>query len=432
MYQEEYKRKLKSMEEIASQIQSGFVCATGTTLSMPVGLTEAIAKHILKNDLHGVTHHQILGIQPTSILSPELKGRYTFVSWFSGAPARKGVQAGLADVMPNYYRDIPGMWREFFRPDVFYATVSPMDKHGWFSFGCTGAEVMAQYENARYIFLEVNPNMPRTFGSQHIHISKVDALCENNVPMAELPPVEIDEVSQTIGNLITEEIPDGGVIQLGVGAVPNAVGNALMSKKNLGIHTELFTDSMVDLVESGAVTNYSKQIHKGKSVCVFAMGSKKLYDFVDDNPGVEFHSVDYINDPAVICQNDRAISINSALEVDFYGQVCAESIGSKHFSGTGGQVDYVRGSTQSKGGKSFIAFPSTAKNDSISKIKPALTPGAIVSTSKNDVDRVVTEYGIAMLRGKTLSQRTKELIRIAHPKFRDELLFEAKKMNIII
>lgn len=432
MYQDAYQKKLKSMEEIASYIESGFVCCTGTTLSMPTGLTEAIAKHILKNDLHGVVHHQILGIQPSSILTPELKGRYTFVSWFSGAPSRKAIQAGLADVMPNYYRDIPGIWREFYRPDVFYCTVSPMDRHGWFSFGCTAAEVMAQYENAKYIFLEVNPNMPRTFGSQHIHISKVTALCENNVQLAELPSVESDAVSETIGNLIAEEIPNGSVIQLGVGAVPNAVGKLLLSKRDLGIHTELFTESMVDLIESGAVTNYSKQINKGKSIATFAMGTRKLYDFLDDNPGVEFHPVDYTNDPQVIAQNDRAMSINSALEVDFYGQVCAESIGPKHFSGTGGQVDYVRGSVMSKGGKSFIAFPSTTKNDTISKIKPMLTEGAVVSTSKNDVDMIVTEYGIAKLRGKSLSHRVKELIQVAHPKFRDELLFEAKKMNILI
>ena len=221
-------------------------------------------------------------------------------------------------------------------------------------------------------------------------------------------------------------------LALGIGGIPDAVGSALMEKRHLGIHTELFTDSMVKLLQCGAADNSRKPIHTGKTVAAFALGAKSMYDFLDRNPDVEIRPVDYVNDPAVIAQHDNFVSVNSALEVDFFGQVCAESIGTRHYSGTGGQVDYVRGAVMSKGGQSFIAFPSTSKNDPISRIRPILTPGAIVTTSKNDVDVIVTEYGVAKLRGKTLKQRTQALIAIAHPKFRDELLFEARRRNLLL
>ncbi|MEG2422003.1 MAG: acetyl-CoA hydrolase/transferase C-terminal domain-containing protein, partial [Oscillospiraceae bacterium] len=240
-----------------------------------------------------------------------------------------------------------------------------------------------------------------------------------------------DEVSSKIGSIIAERICDGATIQLGIGSIPNAVGLALLEKHHLGIHTEMFTDSMVQLMKSGAVDNSKKPIHRGRSVTTFAMGNAEMYEYLHDNPAIEMLPVDHVNDPAVISQHPNFVSINAALEVDFYGQVCAESLGSRHISGTGGQVDYVRGATQSQGGMSFIAFPSTAKNGTVSKIAPTLTPGAIVTTGKNDVDHVVTEYGIAKLRGQPLSQRVKNLIAIAHPDFRDELTFAAKKQFIL-
>ena len=241
----------------------------------------------------------------------------------------------------------------------------------------------------------------------------------------------VDEVSARIGGAIAAEVPDGATLQLGIGAVPDAVGMALKDKHDLGIHTELFTDSMMELIECGAVTNARKPIHRGKSVATFAFGSKRIYNYVDDNPAIEILPVDYVNDPKVIARHPDFISVNAAVEVDFFGQVCAESVGTRHVSGTGGQVDYVRGAVESDGGKSFIAFPSTAKGGEVSRIRPTLTPGSIVTTSKNDVDCIVTEYGIARLRGRTLSQRTRALIAVAHPKFRDELTFEAKKAGIL-
>ena len=273
--------------------------------------------------------------------------------------------------------------------------------------------------------------MPRSLSAPVIHLSQVTALCECDYPLPVSAPPVVDEVSALIGGAIADEVPDGATLQLGIGAVPDAVGMALKDKHDLGIHTELLTDSMIELIECGAITNARKPIHRGKSVATFAFGSKRIYDYIDDNPAVELLPVDYVNDPKVIARHPDFISVNAAVEVDFFGQVCAESLGSRHLSGTGGQVDYVRGAVESDGGKSFIAFPSTARGGEVSRIRPTLTPGSIVTTSKNDVDYIVTEYGIAHLRGRTLSQRTRALIAIAHPKFRDELTFEAKKAGIL-
>ena len=290
----------------------------------------------------------------------------------------------------------------------------------------------AMLDKTKRIFLEVNDRQPRGLCGSLIHISQVDAIVEYNHDLPVLPPVQLDEVSKTIGGLIAERIPDGACLQLGIGAIPDATGMALKAKHDLGIHTEMFTDSMVELIECGAVNNSKKQIHRGKTVTTFAFGSQRIYDYIDDNPAVEILPVEYVNDPDVICQNDNMISINAAVEVDLFGQVCAESVGTKHMSGSGGQIDYVRGACQSRGGKSFIAFTSTAKGGTISKIKSILTPGAVVTTSKNDVDYIVTEYGVAHLRGRSLGERARQLIAIAHPDFRDELTFEAKKRGIMI
>ena len=335
--------------------------------------------------------------------------------------------------MPAHYSEIPKIWREYIpRLDVFYATVSPMDKHGFFSFGLVAAESLAQLERAKYVFLEVNDQVPRVMGTHVVHISQVTALCENSYPMPTLPEMPLSENSKKMGTMIAEMIPNGATIQFGIGEVPNAVGKLLLEKKDLGIHTEMFTDSMVDLIEAGAVTNMKKNIDIGKTVAAFCWGSQRMYDFIDDNRSIELHGVDYVNSPYIIGKLDNFVSINAGLEIDLLGQVCSESIGYKNYSGTGGQLDFVRGCSISKGGKSFIAMNSTAKNGTLSKIKPILTPGAAVTTTKNDIDNVVTEYGIARLKGKTAGQRAKALIDIAHPKFREELLFEARKMNLMV
>ncbi len=432
-FQKILNEKLTTAEEIASRIQPEMILMSDIAAGATPKLISAIGEYVVSHKIPNVKLNGLLELYlDESYTAPEADGYMNYISWFSSGTAQKMVNAGLADVRTGYYRDFPKYVREQEKIDVFIAAVSPMDTHGYFSLGLNGSVSEALLDTAGKIYLEVNPQMPRCLHGPIIHVSQADAVCIHDTPLPELPPAKMNEKSIRIGSLIAEEIPDGATLQLGIGGIPDAAGAALKEKKHLGIHTEMFTPSMVDLIECGAVDNSRKPVHKGRSVTAFAFGSKKIYDYVDDNPAMEILPVDYVNDPAVIGQHPDFISVNSAVEVDFYGQVCAESIGSRHLSGTGGQVDYVQGAARSENGKSFIAFESTTKGDSISKIRPTLTPGAIVTTSKNDVDFIVTEYGIARLRGKTLSARTKALIGLAHPKFREELTFEAKRMNIII
>ena len=432
-FQEMYQAKRKSPEEVAMYVKSCDVCACPTGLEEPTAICEAVAARAMRGELTGVVHHATLSVKGGPFMKPELKGKYDYVSWFTGGPGRKGIQEGIHTYIPNNYSTIPGLWRDVQpRLDVFYAEVSPMDKHGYFSCPMAGAEVVAMREKASIILLDVNDQMPRVMGDCLIHISQVTALCESSRPLLVLnnPPLSDDD--KKIGQMIADEVCDGATLQLGIGGIPNAVGVLLKDKKDLGLHTEMFTDSMVDLLECGAVTNMKKPIHVGKTVATLAWGSKKMYDFMDDNPAFEMYPVSYINNPAVIAQHDNFVSVNSCVEVDLFGQICSESIGTKHYSGSGGQLDFVRGANMSKGGKGFIAMLSTTKGGTISKIKPILTPGSIVTTPRNEVDFLVTENGIVRLKGQTASQRAKMIISLAAPQFREELEYEAKKMNLII
>ena len=432
-YKAIYANKLMSLSDAAAKVESGWMIGMDAAAAHPAALVSAIAARAKAGEISGVKIDSLLDVEPLECYAdPELNGKFNGVSWFTGGYARKAVNAGYADFIPTYYRDSPGNVRRLYDYDVFITEVSPMDKHGYFSLSTVSSMSEAKLDKAKRVFVVVNDRQPRAVCGLQVHVSQVDAIVENNHELPVLPPVKLDDVSVTIGNLIAEQIPDGACIQLGVGTIPDATGMALKSKHDLGIHTEMFVDSMIELIECGAVNNSKKQIHRGQCVTTFAFGSKRIYDFIDDNPGIAILPVDYVNDPNVICKNDNMISINAAVEVDLMGQVCAESIGTRHLSGTGGQVDFVRGACQSKGGKSFIAFTSTAKNGTVSKIQPTLTPGAVVTTSKNDVDYIVTEYGIAQLRGLPLSKRVANLIAIAHPDFRDELTFEAKKRGMMI
>lgn len=432
-YQKMYQEKLTTPDKIARQVQSGWLLGMDTATSQTPAIMTAIAEYIRSSDITGVKVQALLDAYPFEFYTdPTLAGKMTGYSWFSSSAARKAVNAGYADIIPAYYRDFPTRIRAEYDYDAVCVEVAPMDRHGYFSLALNGSYIDAMLDKTKRIFLEVNDRQPRGLCGSLIHISQVDAIVEYNHDLPVLPPVQLDEVSKTIGGLIAERIPDGACLQLGIGAIPDATGMALKAKHDLGIHTEMFTDSMVELIECGAVNNSKKQIHRGKTVTTFAFGSQRIYDYIDDNPAVEILPVEYVNDPDVICQNDNMISINAAVEVDLFGQVCAESVGTKHMSGSGGQIDYVRGACQSRGGKSFIAFTSTAKGGTISKIKPILTPGAVVTTSKNDVDYIVTEYGVAHMRGRSLGERARQLIAIAHPDFRDELTFEAKKRGIMI
>lgn len=432
-YREIYTSKLTTPEKLAERLESGWSLGMDSGPSQTPAIMAAFARRAKEAGLRDIKVQTLLDVYPFEFYADEsLAGIMTGYSWFSSAGARKAVNGGWADFIPAYYRDIPGHIRREYEYDAFCVAVSPMDRHGYFSLGNNASYAQAMIDKSKRIFLEVNDRQPRALCGAQIHISRVDAIVENSFPLPVLPPAKLDEVSITIGNLIAEQIHDGACIQLGIGAIPDATGLALKNKHDLGIHTEMFTDSMVELIECGAVNNSKKQIHRGKSITTFAFGSQRIYDYIDDNPAIELLPVDYVNDPNVICKNDNVVSINAALEVDFWGQVCAESVGTKHMSGSGGQIDFVRGACQSRGGMSFIAFPSTAKGGTISKIKSSLSPGAVCTTSKNDVDCIVTEYGIARLRGKSLGERTRQLIAIAHPDFRDELRFEAKKRGILI
>ncbi|MDR1735743.1 MAG: 4-hydroxybutyrate--acetyl-CoA CoA transferase [Oscillospiraceae bacterium] len=432
-YSGQYAAKRCEAAEIAARVENGWHICADVGASNPSAIFDAIGARA--DTLSGVIADTNIELLPIPWFeNPSIFGNVTGCSWFSNAGARKAVRGGYADVMPIRYCDGAAIIRDYTAVDALCLVVSPMDRHGFFSMGTSGSFGTERIRKARHIFLEVNRFMPRSLAGPQIHISMVSALCEHHAPLPELPAVEIDIVSQRIGALIAERINDGDCLQLGIGAIPNAVGFTLKSKHSLGIHTEMLTDSIAELLECGAADNSRKQVKPGKTVATFALGSRRVYDLIDDNPAVEILPSEFVNDPLVICQNDNMVSVNSAIEADFYGQVCGESVGTAHVSGSGGQPDFVRGAVTSKNGRSFIAFSSVAqtKNGEVSRIVPVLAPGAIVTTSKNDVDMIVTEYGVAKLRGQPLSARAKNLIAVAHPDFRDDLTFHAKKQGILI
>lgn len=430
-YKKQYDELKTTPEAIAEEVRSGWVCGSDIALSLPPAIMKAFDEKVKTGQLTDIQYHTMLEWFPFSAYEKEFPG-VTGTSWFSNNFARGAVNEGLADVMPAYFRDLPSLIAIQERLDAIFLTVSPMDEDGYFSTGTSASLSEALLKKADRIYLEVNHYFPSSVHGPKIHISDVDSLCENHAELPDVPRPKLDDISKQIASYIVEEVPNEANIQFGIGAIPDAVGSALQDKRDLGIHTEMFTGSMVDLIEKGVVTNHRKPLHQGKTVASFAFGSRRVYDAIHENEDVMMLPIQQVNDPSIIRSMPNFISVNSAVEIDFFGQVSAESIGTTHFSGTGGQVDFVRGSILSPGGKSFLAFPSTAKNGEVSRIKSVLSPGSIVTTSKNDVNYVVTEYGIANLRGKTLRERTKELIRLAHPKFREALTFDAKKRNIIV
>lgn len=429
-WKKKYQDKLLAVEQLVAKFNSNDRCVSNGQVVEPVAILEALAERAKRGEIKGIQYHILAPQNQQPYLDPEMSDKIHLNALFVSKPTLDLVWDGYADYLPSFYGEIPRNVPIRGDIDVFMTRVSPMDKHGYFSFGAA-ADLSALYRQAKKVFLEVNSTMPRVHGSCFIHISEVDFLCESEAPISERYYGELTEEDIRIGEIVAAKIPDGACLQLGLGQMPNAIVKALMDKKNLGIHSEMFTDGMMELIEAGVVNNSRKRIHIGKSIASFTNGSRRLYDFLDDNPGIEFHPVNYTNDPVIIGRNDNMRSINSCIEVDLFGQVCSESIGPKNFSGVGGQVDFIRGAKRSKGGKSIIAMKSTAKNGTISKIKCVLTKGAVVTTSRNDVDNIVTEYGIARLRGRTCSERAKALISIAHPKFREQLEKEAHEINII-
>jgi acetyl-CoA hydrolase len=380
---------------------------------------------------------QALTVGPADFVNPEMEGHLRVNTMFISANVRKAVQEGRADFTPVLLSEFPLLFKNKILPlDVALIHVSPPDEHGFCSLGVEVGLTKSAAEAARITIAEVNEQMPRTLGDSFIHVSQLDCVVPVNYPIPEMAMSEEGdhETVEKIAGFIADLIPDGATMQMGIGAIPDAVLNYLFNKKDLGIHSELFSEGVIDLVEAGVLTNARKSLHPGKIVAGFILGTKRLYDWVDDNPLIELHRTEYVNDPFVIAQNDRMVAINSAIEIDLTGQVCADSIGPKLYSGVGGQLDFIYGASRSKGGVPIIAMSSTSTlrdGTVISKIMPMLKQGAGVVTSRNHVRYVVTEFGMAELYGKTIRQRAHALINIAHPQFKDELLARAKELNYV-
>jgi acyl-CoA hydrolase len=332
--------------------------------------------------------------------------------------------------VPNNFSDVPRLMRRTVRPDLVVASVSPPDRHGYFSLG-TDAEYVAPFIGELPFFVEVNEQMPRTYGANQLHLSDIVGWCPADRPLATVPPPVPEERDRAIAALVAERIPDGATLQVGIGAVPDMVLAALGDHRELGVHTEVFGSGFVDLVEQGVVTGTRKATHRSKIVTTSALGDQRLYDFVADNPGVEFHPVDYTNDPWIVAREPDIHAVNATLEVDFLGQCASESLGSQYYSSSGGQPDYARAAIMAERGHAFTVLHSATHDDTVTRIVPQLHPGAAVTTFKNIVDNVVTEYGVAELRGATIAERTRRLIAIAHPRFRDELTAQARELGYL-
>jgi acyl-CoA hydrolase len=355
-------------------------------------------------------------------IAPEMAGHFRHNAMFIGANVREAVNDGRADYTPIFLSEIESLFESGeMLIDVALIQVSPPDSHGFCSFGVGVDTTLTAAKKARFVIAQVNDQMPRTYGDSFIHVSDVDAIVESSRPLCELPKHEVTDLHLAIARNVATLIEDGSTVQTGIGGIPDAVLLYLKDRKDLGVHTELLSDNIIPLIESGVVNGRRKTLHPRKVVLSFALGTRKLFDFVHDNPIFEFHPNAYTNNPVLIAQNDRMVAINSALQIDITGQTCADSIGTYFYSGIGGQVDFIRGATRSKAGKPIIALPSTAKNDTISRIVPMLDPGAGVVTSRGAVHYVVTEYGVAYLHGRSIRQRAEALIQIAHPDFRNQL-----------
>lgn len=409
--------KLATAAEAVGRVCSGDRVITGQAAGVPVALLNALSA---RGDLQNVEIFHVLTLAEAPYCAAEAAGRFRFNTIFASASTRTAVQEGRADFTASFFYRLPDWVRE--HPfDVAMIQVSPPDKHGWCSLGVAVDYALAAVRTARLVIAQVNDQMPRTLGDCFVHVDQLDVIVEQSTPLPELPPARIGPVEEAIGRHCASLIRDGDTLQLGIGAIPDAVLLALGDKKDLGIHSEMISDGVVELIEKGVVTCRKKTLDPGKCVVAFLIGSRRLYDFVDDNPFIEMRTVDYVNDPNVIARQDNMVSINSCLQVDLLGQVCSEAMGSRQFSGVGGQVDFIRGAAMSRGGRAIIAMPSTAAKGTLSRIVAQHGAGAVITTSRNDVDTIVTEYGIAHLRGKTVRQRAESLIAVAHPDFRSQL-----------
>ncbi len=422
-----------SVEEAVGHIKSNDRLFMTGNCSVPQKLLAALVEHAMT--LTNVELVQLLTVTDVNYTAPELAGHLRVNAMFISANIREAVNDGRADFTPILLSDVPRLFRrkDKFPINVALVHVSPPDQHGYCSFGVEVGLTKTAAEMADLIIAEVNPKMPRALGDSVIHVSDIDIMVNVDYDLPEVQMTQANALQQGIAQHIVELIPDGATLQTGIGAVPDAVLRLLTNHRDLGIHTELFSDGAIDLVELGVLNCRRKTLHPGKIIAGFVLGTKRLYDFIHDNPIVEFHPTEYVNNPYVISQNDNMVAINSAIEVDLTGQVCADSMGHSFYSGVGGQLDFIRGAGKSNGGIPIIALPSTAQGDMVSRIVPELKPGAGVTTGRNDVHYVVTEFGIADLFGASIRERVQRLINVAHPKFREELsrvAFERYNMHV--
>lgn len=423
-WEEIYRSRLTTAEEAVTHIRSGDRVVLGHAAGEPTCLTDAMVRNAAAYRDVEIDHMLVLG--DCAYCHPEYAENFWHNALFVSPPAREAVENGRADFTPTFFYRAPRLFETTLPVDVALVQVTPPDENGICSLGISVDYTLAAVKNAKLVIAQVNDQMPRTRGGSSVRVEDIDLFVEHSVPILELAPPKIGPMEEAIGNYCASLINDGDTLQLGIGAIPDAVLSFLRHKKDLGIHSEMFSDGVVDLMERGVINNSRKTLHHGISVANFLMGTKRLYDFIDNNPQVEVYPVEHVNDPVVIAQNDNMVCINSCVQVDLMGQVASESIGLKQISGVGGQVDFVRGAAMSKNGRSIMAMPSTVKGKA-SKIVPVLDEGSAVTTSRNDVDYVVTEYGIAHLTGKTLRQRARALIEIAHPDFREALQAEYER-----
>ncbi|MBL8404030.1 MAG: acetyl-CoA hydrolase/transferase family protein [Dechloromonas sp.] len=428
--QAEYQQKRMTAADAIHVVKNGDTIVVPTGVGEPPALLTALSD--VRTRFQDVKVSQILPLRKYGYIDPETIQHVRHVAYFFGGVTRPGGQQGWVDFHPSYFSEMPMLINRGLMPaDVVFAMASPMDEHGYFSLSLGPDYTMAAIAKARAVVLEVNPNVPFANGACHIHISKVTALTESNDPLLEVGLPKIGPVQEAIGKYVADMIPNGATLQIGYGGIPDAVVMQLTHKHDLGIHTEMIGDGIMTLVEAGVVNNSKKNVNNGKMLATFALGSNKLYRFMHRNPALEMHPVDITNDPYLAGQNDNLHCVNATMQIDFMGQCGSESLGAVPYSGTGGQSDFVRAANRSNGGKAFIVLPATAKDDTISRIVPTLSVGTHVSTSKNDINYVVTEFGVAQLRGKTAKQRCEALIGIAHPNFRGELREAAKKMGLL-
>ena len=428
-YQEDYRRKLVTIEEALSKIRTGDVIGTSQCANEPTALFDAM--HTLYGKIGPVKMYGPMCFLPHEfMLDPKYHDTFNMDVAFLMSDTRKSHDNLSVNYYPTDLHNGPQRWMSVNRVNVFLTAATPMDRHGYMKIPLCLIHEKVFFEAADMVIVQVNSNLPDVWGDTEIHISDVDWIVEADTPVPTLPHCAPNEVETVIGQYIAELVNDGDCIQLGIGGIPDAAAQALYGKHDLGVHSEMITNSMADLLEAGVITGRKKSLHPGKIVGAFAYGTQKLYDMLDGNPGVMLRRGDFVNNPWVVAQNDNFVSVNSCLSVDLTGQICSESIGSRQYSGTGGQSDMAVGAAHAKGGRNFIAAPSTRKGGTLSTITAQLSPGSVVSLSRNQVDCVVTEYGIAWLKGRNLRQRAENLIAVAHPDFRPELRRQAEKLAL--